>query len=95
MHPALIKAFEAKRATKAAKAAEDAAVQEVLDAISIGEIELTDNRFAEGRYLLQRVERQTFKYSAAVDALKEQEIFEGVATGNKTASLRFIEKDAE
>jgi len=94
MHPALIKAFEAKRATKAAKAAEDAAVQEVEDAIALGEIKLTEGRFIEGRFQLQQLERRTFKYSAAVDPLKDQEVFEGVATEKRTVGLRFLEKDA-
>ena len=94
MHPALIKAFDAKRAVKAAKAVETAAVEEVANAIALGEIELTDDKFVEGRFSLQRLERRTFKYSTAVNELQEQEIFEGIAQEKKTVTLRFLEKDA-
>ena len=93
MHPALIKAFDAKRAVKEAKEAADAAVAEVEAAIELGEIKLIDGKFSEGRFQMQRLERTTYKYSPAVEAMREQEIMEGVATSRKTASLRFLEKD--
>jgi len=93
MHPALIKAFDAKRAAKIAKEKAEAAVAEVETAIELGEIQLVDGKFTEGRFQMQRLERTTYKYSPAVDAMREQEIMEGVATSRKTASLRFVEKD--
>ena len=65
-------------------------------AIELGELESLDDA---GRYVyenlqIQVVERKTWKYSAAVEALKEKEQFNGNATQSTNASYRFVVKDS-
>ena len=64
-------------------------------AIELGELESLDD---QGRYVydnlqIQVVERKTWKYSSAVDQLKEKEQFNGNATQTTNASYRFVLKD--
>ena len=64
-------------------------------AIELGELESLDD---QGRYVydnlqIQVVERKSWKYSPAVDQLKEKEQFNGNATQNTSASYRFVVKD--
>ena len=65
-------------------------------AIELGELESLDDA---GRYVyenlqIQVVERKTWKYSPAVEALKEKEQFNGNATQSTNASYRFVVKDS-
>lgn len=65
-------------------------------AIEEGELESLDDA---GRYVyenlqIQVVERKTWKYSPAVDQLKEKEQFNGNATQTTNASYRFVVKDS-
>ena len=65
-------------------------------AIELGEL---DSLGDAGRYVyenlqIQVVERKTWKYSPAVEALKEKEQFNGNATQSTNASYRFVVKDA-
>jgi len=65
-------------------------------AIELGELESLDD---QGRYVydnlqIQVVERKTWKYSSAVDALKEKEQFNGNATQTSNTSYRFVIKDS-
>ena len=65
-------------------------------AIELGELESLDDA---GRYVyenlqIQVVERKTWKYSPAVDQLKEKEQFNGNATQTASSSYRFVVKDA-
>ena len=65
-------------------------------AIEQGELDSLDDA---GRYVyenlqIQVVERKTWKYSPAVEALKEKEQFNGNATQSTNASYRFVVKDA-
>ena len=64
-------------------------------AIEMGELESLDD---QGRYVydnlqIQVVERKTWKYTSAVDQLKEKEQFNGNATQTTNASYRFVLKD--
>ena len=64
-------------------------------AIELGELESLDD---QGRYVydnlqIQVVERKSWKYSPAVDQLKEKEQFNGNATQTTNASYRFVLKD--
>ena len=64
-------------------------------AIELGELESLDD---QGRYVydnlqIQVVERKSWKYSPAVDQLKEKEQFNGNATQSTSASYRFVVKD--
>ena len=68
-------------------------LDELQGAIALGEL---DNYIAdgEGAYELEgcrikQMSRTTWSYSSAVQALKEQEEHEGVATKKVTTSLRF------
>ena len=65
-------------------------------AIELGELESLDDggRFQYENLQIQVVERKTWKYSSAVDALKEREQFNGNATQTTNASYRFVIKDA-
>ena len=65
-------------------------------AIEEGELESLDDA---GRYVyenlqIQVVERKTWKYSSAVDQLKEKEQFNGNATQTSNSSYRFVVKDS-
>ena len=70
--------------------------KQIQTAIELGELESLDDA---GRYVyenlqIQVVERKTWKYSAAVDQLKEKEQFNGNATQSTNASYRFVVKDS-
>ena len=70
--------------------------KKIQTAIEMGELESLDDA---GRYVyenlqIQVVERKTWKYSPAVDQLKEKEQFNGNATQTTNASYRFVVKDA-
>lgn len=65
-------------------------------AIEMGELSSLDDA---GRYVyenlqIQVVERKSWKYSPAVDQLKEKEQFNGNATQTASSSYRFVVKDA-
>jgi len=70
--------------------------KQVQTAIELGELEsLNDNgKFQYENLQIQVVERKTWKYSPAVDALREQEQFNGNATQTASTSYRFVVKDA-
>ena len=70
--------------------------KQIQTAIELGELESLDDA---GRYVyenlqIQVVERKTWKYSPAVDQLKEKEQFNGNATQSSSASYRFVVKDS-
>ena len=70
--------------------------KQIQTAIELGELESLDDA---GRYVyenlqIQVVERKTWKYSPAVEALKEKEQFNGNATQSTNASYRFVVKDS-
>jgi hypothetical protein len=70
--------------------------KQIQTAIELGELKSLDDA---GRYVyenlqIQVVERKTWKYSAAVEALKEKEQFNGNATQSTNASYRFVVKDS-
>ena len=63
-------------------------------AIELGELESLDD---QGRYVydnlqIQVVERKTWKYSSAVDQLREREQFDGTAKQQINSSYRFVIK---
>ena len=66
--------------------------QQIQHAISLGELDsciIDKNRFQHGPLTITGVQRKTWKYSAAVKTLQEQEQFEGVATQTISESYRF------
>ena len=65
-------------------------------AIELGELDSFDDagRYQYQNLQIQRVERKTWKYSSAVETLKEREQFNGHATQTTSASYRFLIKDA-
>ena len=70
--------------------------KQIQTAIELGELESLDDA---GRYVyenlqIQVVERKTWRYSPAVDQLKEKEQFNGNATQSTNASYRFVVKDS-
>ena len=52
-------------------------------------------RFNYKNLTIQVVPRKTWKYSSAVETLKEREQFNGHATQSTSASYRFIVKDTD
>ena len=69
--------------------------KQIQTAIEMGELDSLDD---QGRYVydnlqIQVVERKSWKYSPAVDQLKEKEQFNGNATQSTSASYRFVVKD--
>jgi hypothetical protein len=70
--------------------------KQIQTAIELGELKSLDDA---GRYVyenlqIQVVERKTWRYSPAVDQLKEKEQFNGNATQSTNASYRFVVKDS-
>ena len=68
--------------------------KQIQTAIELGELDSLND---QGTYVYQNlkvavVERKTWKYSSAVDALREQEQFNGTATQTTNASYRFTVK---
>ena len=70
--------------------------KQIQTAIELGELESLDDggRFQYENLQIQVVERKTWKYSPAVDQLKEREQFNGNATQTTNASYRFLIKDS-
>ena len=93
MHPALLTRIDLIKRKKAMQAEFDANTADIEAAIALGEIKFHGNSYKENGLHLQRVERTTYKYSPAIDAMREQEIMEGIAQSSKTTSLRFVYKD--
>ena len=79
-----------------ALAEEKALAKELIqNAIELGEIKLVGNKVVAGPLTVSIFERTSWKYTAAVDALKEQEQFEGTAAQTKTHSYRYVLRDSE
>ena len=70
--------------------------KQIQTAIELGELEslVDDGRYVYDNLQIQVVERKTWKYSSAVDALREQEQFNGTATQTTNASYRFVVKES-
>ena len=68
--------------------------KQIQTAIELGELEsLNDQgKYAYDNLQIQVVERKSWKYSPAVEALKEREQFNGDATQTTNASYRFLVK---
>ena len=66
--------------------------KQIQTAIELGELESFDDggRFQYENLQIQVVERKTWKYSSAVDTLKEREQFNGNATQTSSSSYRFL-----
>ena len=71
--------------------------KQIQTAIELGELESLDDagRYQYKNLTIQNVPRKSWKYSAAVDQLKEKEQFNGDATQTVNASYRFIIKDTD
>ena len=71
--------------------------KQIQTAIEMGELESLDDagRYQYKNLTIQNVPRKSWKYSAAVDQLKEKEQFNGDATQTINASYRFIVKDTD
>ena len=69
--------------------------KQIQTAIELGELDSLDDagRYQYQNLTIQNVPRKTWKYSAAVDQLKEKEQFNGDATQTVNSSYRFIVKD--
>ena len=70
--------------------------KQIQTAIELGELESLDDagRYQYQNLQIQVVERKTWKYSSAVDTLKEREQFNGNATQTTNSSYRFLIKDS-
>ena len=70
--------------------------KQIQTAIELGELESLDDggRFQYENLQIQVVERKTWKYSSAVETLKEKEQFNGNATQTTNASYRFLVKES-
>ena len=95
MHPALSTRIDLIKRKKALLAEFEANTADVEAAIALGEIKFQGNSYKEDGLHVQRVDRTTYKYSPAVEAMREQEIMEGVAQPTKTSALRFVYKDVQ
>ena len=71
--------------------------KQIQTAIELGELDSLDDagRYQYQNLTIQNVPRKSWKYSAAVDQLKEKEQFSGDATQTISASYRFIVKDTD
>ena len=71
--------------------------KQIQTAIELGELDSLDDagRYQYQNLTIQNVPRKTWKYSEAVDQLKEKEQFNGDATQTINASYRFIVKDTD
>ena len=69
--------------------------KQIQTAIELGELESLEDqgKFVYDNLQIQVVERKSWKYSKAVDELKEIEQFNGNATQTTNASYRFVVKD--
>jgi hypothetical protein len=92
-HPVTSRLIAAIDAAKAAN--EEVAIAKELfqNAIELGEITPQDGKVIAGRLTVSQVSRTTTKYSAAVKALQEQEVFEGTAIQTQSTSYRYVLKD--
>jgi hypothetical protein len=70
--------------------------KQIQTAIELGELESLDDggRFQYENLQIQVVERKTWKYSSAVETLKEREQFNGNATQTTNSSYRFLVKES-
>ena len=70
--------------------------KQIQTAIELGELDSFDDagRYQYENLQIQIVERKTWKYSPAVDALREQEQFNGNATQSTNSSYRFLIKES-
>ena len=70
--------------------------KQIQTAIELGELESLDDagRYQYQNLQIQVVERKTWKYSSAVDTLKEREQFNGNATQTTNSAYRFLIKDS-
>ena len=70
---------------------------QIQDAINLGELdELIDGeRYVYDGLSISVYERKSWKYSSAVDALREQEQFNGTATQSTATSYRFTVKSSD
>ena len=70
--------------------------KQIQTAIELGELDSLDDagRYQYQNLTIQNVPRKSWKYSAAVDQLKEKEQFNGDATQSISTSYRFIVKDS-
>ena len=71
--------------------------KQIQTAIELGELDSLDDagRYQYKNLTIQNVPRKSWKYSAAIDQLKEREQFNGNATQTISASYRFIVKDTD
>ncbi len=70
--------------------------KQIQTAAELGELDSFDDagRYQYKNLTIQNVPRKSWKYSAAVDQLREKEQFNGDATQAISTSYRFIIKDA-
>ena len=71
--------------------------KQIQTAIELGELDSLDDagRYQYKNLTIQNVPRKSWKYSAAVDQLREKEQFNGDATQTISTSYRFIVKDTD
>ena len=71
--------------------------KQIQAAIELGELDSLDDagRYQYKNLTIQNVPRKSWKYSSAVETLKEREQFNGNATQTISASYRFIVKDTD
>ena len=71
--------------------------KQIQTAIELGELDSLDDagRYQYKNLTIQNVPRKSWKYSSAVETLKEREQFNGNATQTTNASYRFIVKDTD
>ena len=70
---------------------------QIQDAINLGELDglIDGERYVYDGLSISVYERKTWKYSSAVDALREQEQFNGTATQSTATSYRFTVKSSD
>ncbi len=70
--------------------------KQIQTAAELGELDSFDDngRYQYKNLTIQNVPRKSWKYSAAVDQLREKEQFNGDATQTISTSYRFIVKEA-
>ena len=93
MHPALREKIALIKEKKILESKIQANEFAIAAAISIGEIELDDGKHTAGPLTMSEVKRTSYRYSPAVAALQEREVFEGVATLKQSTFFRYTLKD--
>lgn len=70
--------------------------KQIQTAIELDELSSLEDqgKFVYDNLQIQVVERKSWKYTKAVDELKEREQFEGIATPTTNASYRFVIKES-